>query len=52
MAHPWLRQFMLVDLWLKPMLLLSVKNEDIIHNSFFSIAFTASKYKQELAELS
>ena len=52
MAHPWLRQFMLVNLRLKPMLLFSIENEDIINNSFFAIAFSASEYKQELAELS
>ena len=50
-AHPWLRQLELVHLWLKPVVLFSVENEDVIDNALLAVALAPSKHNQELAKL-
>lgn len=50
-AHSWLRQLVLVHLWLRPCLLFSIKYKDIINYPLLSISFSSSEYNQILAKL-
>jgi len=42
-AHSWLRQFVLVNFWLRPILFFCVENKNIVYYSFFAVAFSSSK---------
>ena len=50
-AHPRLRQLVFVDLWLEPVLLFRVKDENIVYYPLFAVAFSAAKNEEVLAEL-
>lgn len=62
MPHPWLRQFLLVNLWLEPHRLLyvlinqpeltCVENENVIYYPLFPISLSASKDYEVLTKLS
>lgn len=50
-AHPWLRQFELVHFGLEPVVLLSVEDENVVHDPLLTVTFPAPENDQKLAEL-
>ena len=42
-AHPGLWQFVFVDLWLEPRMLLRVENKYVVHDSLLTVALSAAK---------
>ena len=42
-AHAGLRQFVFVDLWLEPRMLLRVENKYVVHDSLLTVALSAAK---------
>ena len=62
-AHPWLRQLVLINFWLRPcllfyryafnalMLLTGIKDKYVVYDSLLTVTLSASEYDQVLAEL-
>ena len=51
MAHSWLGKFVFVNFWLRPCLLLRVKYEDVVYNTFVAIALSTTENDEVLPEL-
>lgn len=50
-THTWLRQLHFVDLGLVPRMFFCIKNENVVHDSLFAIAFTTSENDEVLSKL-